>query len=170
MWEVALVYFIFRISFVYYTVTLMGCGAVIFLYNSASIAEHLPISLVSPFIILAIILISRILIYYYEIPRVLGFRLAIGVLALILLILSYALACAITCMEGFNCFPPQAGGVNVNELIILSVFVLMPAVWILCEGTSDRQEKAVGHDQKAGSNSVSQDLTSHSSPQQTDIK
>lgn len=151
MWEVALVYFIFRISFVYCALTLTGCGTLIYLYKSASIADYLPPLLLSPFIILTITIISRLLIYYYEIPRVLGFRLAIGLLALILLVLSYALVCAITSMEGLNCFPEQAGkAVTMNDLIILSGFVLMPAFWILCEDTSDRQEEPVGRDQKAG--------------------
>jgi hypothetical protein len=134
MWEVALVYFIFRISFVYCTLTLTGCGTLIYLYNSGSIAHRLPTLLVSPLIIFTIIFISRLLIYYYEIPRIVGFRLAIGLGALILLIISCALTYAIPSIEGIDYLPGYGGGVvSVNEVITVSAFALMPAIWMLCE-------------------------------------
>lgn len=141
MWEVALVYFIFRISFVYFILAFTSCETLIYFYNSASVARHLPVVLQSPLVILIILLISRYIIYYYDVPRVLGFRLAIGLVASILLALSYTwsntLSSAKKCSHLFG---NTGGAITENEVIALIIFMLMPAFWMLHKNASDSPE------------------------------
>jgi hypothetical protein len=91
LWDIVLAIFVIRIAFVY-TLLSFGSGALIAWFR---IAQLMPINhltqpqselITLPFWLLAITLWARFIIVTYEIPRVGGFRLGIGMLALVFML------------------------------------------------------------------------------------
>jgi hypothetical protein len=155
IWDIALAYFIIRISFVYCSLTFLSYGILIFSYNSSNLSHYLPNSLLFPLNILTIILISRLLVYYYEIPRALGFRFAVGLVASILMIISNALAYTVVHIEWFGHWTRHTGRtITAKEIVALWIFALMPAIWMLGGDASEDLQTQNKH----GKNGIANNL------------
>jgi hypothetical protein len=152
MWDIALVIFIIRIAFVYSTLTFLASCLSTYLRSSPSLFVQLPSALFFPLNILVISFISRLLIQFYEIPRVKGFRLAIGLMGLFFLVVSDAVAGMVVYEKGWGAWAWRTGRTDVVEgLLGLVVFALMPALWMLGEGLTDEMGElgtAHGHERK----------------------
>lgn len=141
MWNIALALFIIRISFVYCTLTfLTGC---LLTYLRTTHAHQFPIlrSLVSP-LSMAIMTAfwARVIIVYYEIPRVRGFRLAIGLLALLFMVVADAVAGLVMYEEGWSRRNWVWRGEVLDAargLLGFGVFALMPLLLMVFEGVTD---------------------------------
>lgn len=134
MWDIALVYFITRIAFFYWLLTLLVFSLIGAAYNSPNPTTTPTNSSGFTVKLLAITLISRLIIYYCDVPRVLGFRLAIGLLASLFSVLANLLATAIALNEGFGSWIWQNNRTGMfKEVVEQCIFGLMPAVWMLNE-------------------------------------
>ncbi len=153
IWDIALALFIIRISFVYMTVTFLTSWVLNYLRAFPVTSFQLLDSLFFPLNIFSVVLISWLLVQLYEIPRVLGFRLAIGILALFLIVLADSLAALVIYEEGRGSWAWRTGQVDILQgLVELAVLALMPAVWMFDERMTnemgDPVTKAHGHDRK----------------------
>jgi len=155
MWDIALALFIIRISFTYFFLSfLSGCVLTYF-----RVAHLMPVKHVTqpqselvmlPLWLLFIALWARFIIVHYEIPRVGGFRLAIGALALVFMLVAEVMGGAIMYEEGWAAWvwetdPLAAGG----GALVLLLFGLMP---LLLMGLERREgemgETYHGHEKK----------------------
>jgi hypothetical protein len=151
MWNIALTLFIIRISFVYCTLTfLTGC---LLTYLRTTHAQQLPIlnSLVSPLsLVIMTALWAKVVIVYYEIPRVRGFRLAIGLLALFFMVVTEAVVGLVTYEEGWsrgNRVWKEEVLNAVQGVLVFGVFALMPLLMMAFEGVTDEMAETYhGHE------------------------
>ena len=151
MWDVALAYFVIRISFVYYIVTFLSSYLIALIPKSIYFSRNVldPSSFTAN--LLTIALISRFLILYYEIPRFASFRLGIGLMAMCFMVVTEI--CTSTSMhrQGWSYKQWYTGSLNMTkEALRLLIFTTMPTIWILGErlwdGTRKLQES--GPDKK----------------------
>jgi hypothetical protein len=155
LWDIALALFVIRIAFVY-TLLSFGSGALIAWFR---IAQLMPINhltqpqselITLPFWLLAITLWARFIIVTYEIPRVGGFRLGIGMLALVFM-LSAEFAGGIFLYEkGYTAWiwetDPLAAALGATVLLL---FGLMPLLLMVLEQETDELgETYHGHENK----------------------
>jgi hypothetical protein len=147
MWDIALAYFITQIALVYWTVTFLSSCLLAFVYDSSCSTLPLHHYLFLPVNILVAAIISRLLIYYYDIPRVVGFRLAIGLLASIFMIITDALAGRVHYSEGLGHWAWPTMTVDIVKRVVgILLFSLMPALWMLAEeAMDDIREQHIRH-------------------------
>ncbi|KAA8564280.1 hypothetical protein EYC84_011224 [Monilinia fructicola] len=86
MWDLALAFFIVRIAFIYFILTYLSSLFLSFIrLNQIIPYNHLTAParelIAFPIYILTVALWARTVIVYYEIPRVAGFRIAVGLVA-----------------------------------------------------------------------------------------
>jgi hypothetical protein len=77
LWDIALAFFIVRLAFIYFLLTLASGAAITYI----SQLLPLPASLLTPFLLLLSAISANFLVSHYDIPPVSGFRLAIGCVA-----------------------------------------------------------------------------------------
>jgi hypothetical protein len=154
MWDIALALFIIRISFVYCTLAFLASWLLTYLRSSPLISFHIYNSLFFPLNILAVVLISQLLVRFYEIPRVVGFRLTIGLLGLFFMVWADLVAGLVVYEEGWGSWAWRTSGVDIVEgSVWLAVFTLMPALWMFGEKLTDEMGDPVtttahGHERK----------------------
>jgi hypothetical protein len=148
MWDVALAYFVIRISFVYYIVTFLSFYLVAFIRGSID----LPLDVLShssfAVNLLTIALISRILISYYKIPRFASFRLGIGVVAMCFMVVTDICTSPAMYKQGWSSRQWYTRSINMaNEVLRLLVLTLMPTVWMLGQSIWDEAREVQKHGQ-----------------------
>jgi hypothetical protein len=155
LWDIALALFIIRISFVYFLLS-FTTGAVIAYFR---IARLQPINhftqpqseiITLPLFFLFNTLWARFIIVSYEIPRVGGFRLAIGALALAFMLVAELAGGVFMYEKGWSKWiwetDLSAAGLGVGVLLL---FGLMPLLLMGFEGQTDEMgETYHGHEKK----------------------
>jgi len=158
LWDIALFLFITRLSFYYFFVSYLSSLFISYL----RIARLQPINhltqpqaelITLPFWLLLSTLFARYLIVWYEIPRVAGFRLAIGGVAGVFLVLAELVGGVVMWEKGWRVWIWEtdfwAAGAGV---LVLGLFGLMP--WLLMgverrgEG-EEVEETGHGHEKKS---------------------
>ena len=155
MWDIALALFIIRLAFFYFLLSFTS-GAVIVWFR---IAELMPLNhLTQPQFelttlsiwLLAITLWARFMIVTYEIPRVGGFRLAIGALALVFMLCAELVGGVVLYEKGYAAWIWETDAVAAGlGVISLSLYGLMP--WLLMkveQETDEMRETYHGHEKK----------------------
>ncbi|KAH8896179.1 hypothetical protein GQ53DRAFT_743494 [Thozetella sp. PMI_491] len=105
LWDIVLAFYIIKISFIYF-ILIFFTGALLSFWTTTRLApiNHLiaPQSelVVLPLQLLATALWARFIIKYYEIPRSLQFRLAIGILSTVFMIIAELLGAVVLYVEG----------------------------------------------------------------------
>jgi hypothetical protein len=139
LWDIALAFFIVRLAIVYFALA-FSAGV---LFSYLTYARLLPLShatatqstlLMIPLQLLVTLLCARFIIVYYEIPRVGGFRLAIGGLAMVFMLCAELLVALFLREEGY------AKGIDemdLKQIMLyagsLLVYALMPTVLMTFE-------------------------------------
>jgi len=156
LWDIALALFILRIAFFYFLLSfLTGCVITYFQFT-----ELQPIYLLTqsqselvtlPIWLLFTALWARLMIVSYEIPRVGGFRMAIGGLALVLMLCAELVSGVFMYEKGYAPWiwetDYRAAGAGV---VVLSLFALMPLLLMQFEKKTDEMgETYHGHEKKA---------------------
>jgi len=155
LWDIALTIFIIRIAFVYFALTYMSSLFLTYLrltrlqpmnHLTAPTAEVLTL----PFYLLAIALWARTIIVYYEIPRVGGFRIAIGIVASIFMLLAELIGGLVLWGEGMQEWIWESNivgaGMGIASLVLFSV---MPLWLMQFEAKTDEMgESKHGHEKK----------------------
>jgi hypothetical protein len=139
MWDVALAYFVIRISFVYYIIIFLSFYLVTLIRGSID----LPLDVLSHSYfaanLLIIGLISRLLISYYKIPRFASFRLGIGVVAMCFTVVTDICTSTAIYKQRWGFRQWHTERINMaKEVLRLLIITLMPAVWILGESSWDK--------------------------------
>jgi hypothetical protein len=156
LWDIALAFFIVRIALVYF---LLNFGSGILLsylaYTQLTPVTHLttPQSelVLIPFLLLSSALWARFIIASYEIPRAGGFRLATGVVALLMMLAAEALIGFVMVEEGraewIYEIDYKAG---VAFGLLLLAYTFMPLIQMFFEERVDRIKKTWhGHEEKS---------------------
>lgn len=155
LWDIALALFIIRLSFFYFLLSFVT-GSLITYFRIARLQpiNHLtqPQSelITLPLFLLFNTLWARFIVVYYEIPRVGGFRLAIGGLALSFMMLAELAGGVYLYEKGWNEWIWEtdllAGGLGASVLLL---FGLMPFLLMAIESTTDEiGETYHGHENK----------------------
>lgn len=155
MWDIALVLFIVRISFIYFLLTfLSGCAIAYFrivTFQSVFIlTQPEPEYFTLPIWLAFIILWARYVTVDYEVPRVKGFRLAIGLLALVFLVSVELAGGALLYEWGYL---PWIWEINLKvagaRVVFLVLYALMPVLFMGIEHKpNELGETAHGHENK----------------------
>ncbi|TVY29770.1 hypothetical protein LHYA1_G002043 [Lachnellula hyalina] len=155
LWDIALALFIIRIAFVYFLLSFIS-GAIVVYFRIAEITplHHLtqPQSDLTTFSIwlIAITLWARYSTVAYQVPRVGGFRLAIGALATVFMLCAELVGGVVLYEKGYVAWTCQtdllAAGLGVGSL---GVYGLMPWLLMKVEQESDEMgETYHGHEKK----------------------
>ncbi|PQE08112.1 hypothetical protein CJF31_00008178 [Rutstroemia sp. NJR-2017a BVV2] len=155
MWDIALALFIIRISFFYFALTFASSLIHTFIRTSnVAPYTHLtgpPAEFVAfPLQLLCIMLWARYTIVACELPRVAGFRLAIGMLASIYMVLAELILGFVLKQEGYREWVWDtdflSAGLGVLSLLL---FALMPRLLMGLEKDERRSEGTYhGHETK----------------------
>ncbi|KUJ11063.1 uncharacterized protein LY89DRAFT_595113 [Mollisia scopiformis] len=156
LWDIALTLFILRIAFVYFLLTfLSGLFLAYFRFSTLQPINHLTVPqaelVTMPFWLLLITLWARWTIVAYEVPRVRGFRIAIGGVALGFLVIAELAGGIVLYERGVTKWvwetDPLAAGMG---CLVLGLFGLMPALLMVFEGETDEMgETSHGHEKKS---------------------
>ena len=139
LWDIALAFFIVRTAFVYFLIGFIGSTALSYLAFTRSPASGYwatpqSVGLISLHLAF-LVFYARCIIVYYEIPRHVTFRLAIGVVAMSFMVAAEALTAFVLYEEGLGDWILVAGLDASSELCArLAAFALIPAALILLEG------------------------------------
>jgi hypothetical protein len=162
LWDIALAVFIIRISLVYFLLAFTtGTLASYLLCTRLLPVNHLttPQSelAVAPVMLILAAVWARAVIVYFEIPRVRGFRLAIGGLAAALLALSEAAVALVLYEEGVGGWileTDRKAGAVFGALLL--AYGLMPTMLMALERRSPYEvaETTHGHEKKSVLNAV----------------
>jgi len=157
LWDIVLAIYIIRIAFAYFLLTFTsGILLSYTLYRQLQPVTHLTtpqaeLALI-PIQVVLMALWSRVLIRYYEVPRVLGFRLAIGGLACAMMVGAECLLAFVLYEEGWAGWIWEETDWRAEGALgaSLAVFALLPALLIGVEGRGEeRDETAHGHEGKS---------------------
>ncbi|KAM3085705.1 hypothetical protein ACMFMG_002770 [Clarireedia jacksonii] len=154
MWDIALFLFIVRIAFFYFILTFASSLFHTFIRTSNVAAyNHLtpPVELSAfPWQLIFIMLWARYTIVVCEIPRVPGFRIAIGILASIYMVMAELILGVILRKEGRTewIWDRDFLGAGLGLLSLL-VFAMMPYLLMMLEkGEKRNEETNHGHEKK----------------------
>jgi len=151
LWDIALAFFIVRLAFIYFALTFASSAAIVYVaYNYPSLfpsTHHLvtPQSevVLAPFLLLSSVLWAYVVVTRYEIPRVTGFRLATGGVALLLMLLADSLIGFGLWEKGYGNWMAERFGWGTAGL--LAAFALMPTVLMAFEAKGKREEGKTSH-------------------------
>jgi hypothetical protein len=155
MWDIALALFIIRIAFFYFALTFASSLIHTFIRTS-NVAPYNHLTgppaevLAFPLQLLSIMLWARYTIVVYEIPRVAGFRLAIGILASIYMVIAEMILGFILKQEGYRKWIWDtdfwSAGLGILSLLL---FAMMPRLLMVLEKDERRNEETYhGHETK----------------------
>jgi hypothetical protein len=155
LWDIALALFIIRLAFFYFLLS-FGTGCII-AYFRISQLQHIQLLtqpqselITLPIWLLFFALWARFMIVNYEIPRVGGFRLAIGALALVFMLAAELLGGIVMYEKGWTEWvwetDPLAASMGAVTLLL---FGLMPLLLMVFEAETDELgETSHGHENK----------------------
>lgn len=155
IWDVVLALFIVRIAFVYFLLTLLsGCAIAYFriltLQPVFLLTQPQPEFVSLPVWLMFIVLWARYITQDYEVPRVAGFRLVIGFVALIFMVISELIGGFILYEWGYI---PWIWETDVKVVgagaVVLLLFALMPFLFMSIERRPvEPIETSHGHEKK----------------------
>lgn len=145
LWDIALAFFIVRLAFIYFLLTLVSGAAVNYL------SQHIPLppSLLTPSLLLLSVACTKFLVSHYEIPAVPGFRLAIGLVGGVFMMVAEALWGLGMGTAALGLGPGTGYGTMVACLI---GFSSMPLLLMLVEKREHGEQKKEtwhGHEEKS---------------------
>lgn len=94
LWDIVLAIYIVRIAFAYFLLNFLS-GLLMVYLSTHQLTPAIPLTIpqselvLVPFLLLSSIIWARVIIVYYEVPKVSGFRLASGLTALLFLIMAW---------------------------------------------------------------------------------
>ncbi|KAK0618252.1 hypothetical protein B0T17DRAFT_330894 [Bombardia bombarda] len=142
LWDVALAFFIVRLAFIYYVFNLVLSVALTYIIYTArtlstdSVSLEQVVSGVFPYLLLNAALWARYLTVYYDVPRLLGFRLATGLTALCFMLATEAVAALVVYEEGYGGWLwGEGAGARTGGAAVawLAAYALMPTVMMVVE-------------------------------------
>ena len=155
LWDIALAFFIVRLGFIYFLVTFASGTLLSYLaYKQWMPVTHLTtpqseLALI-PFMLVLSGLWARYIIVHYEIPRVRGFRLAIGGMGLVFMVAAEFVTACVLYEEGHGGWlfeTDLTAGVAFG--VLLAAFALMPTFEMLFERKEHEHEETYhGHEKK----------------------
>jgi hypothetical protein len=158
LWDIALALFIIRLAFFYFALTFAtGCLIVFFRLTRLQPINHFtqPQSelLTLPIFLLFSTLWARFMIVNYEIPRVGGFRLAIGILALGFMLVAELAGGVLMYEKGWTEWIWETDPLAASAgAVVLLLFGLMPRLLMGLEKETDEMgagtETSHGHEKK----------------------
>jgi len=161
LWDIALTLFILRISFVYFLLSFAsGCLIAYFRIAQLQPISHLtqPQSelITLPLWLVLIILWARWIIVAYEVPRVRGFRIAIGGVALAFMLIAEFAGGVFLYERGMTEWIWETDTLTASVgIVVLLLFGLMPAILMLFEAQTDEMgETSHGHEKKSVTDAV----------------
>lgn len=157
LWDIALAFFTARLAFIYFLLTFASGAAVSYLtYNYPQIlplTHHLAIiqreHVLAVFLLLSSAFWARVVVSRYEIPRVTGFRLATGAVALVYMLLAEAVVGFGLWEGGYGSWMKERLGVGFVG--VLAGFALMPTLLMVFERRTGQAEEKTwhGHEEKS---------------------
>ncbi len=154
LWDIALALFVIRLSFIYFSLAFAtGCFITYLRMTTLSHVHHLtqPQSelMTLAFFVPFICLWARWITVYYEIPKVAGFRLAIGGLAMVFMVAAELVGGLVMYQTGWREWvwetDPVAGGAGIAVLLL---FGLMPWLMMAVEKGGNEGNAYHGHGEK----------------------
>lgn len=146
LWDIALAMFILRLAFIYFLLSFVSGTAMVYLAYTAYPQSGVALA---PFLLLSFALWSYVVVSRYEIPRVTGFRLATGAVALLYMVAADGAVGLGLWEQGYGEWAGQRVGLGFCGL--LAAFALMPTVLMAFEArpSGKREERTWhGHEDK----------------------
>ncbi|KAG4026267.1 hypothetical protein MFRU_043g00700 [Monilinia fructicola] len=154
MWDLALAFFIVRIAFIYFILTYLSSLFLSFIrLNQIIPYNHLTAParelIAFPIYILTVALWARTVIVYYEIPRVAGFRIAVGLVAGSFMVIAELVGGFILWEEGYKEWIWETdvlgAGLGMLSLLLLNAMplILMVLEKIEREPTHEHGQKSI---------------------------
>ena len=140
LWDIAFALLVLRLAFFYYCLTfitgcILGFIRLGILVSLCRLREPMAELVEMPFMLLAIALWARFMVSKFEIPRVAWVRLAVGLLALMFLLVTEVVGRVIMYEEGWRRGKSQEDFMAVGAFTTsLIIFGLMPWILMLVEG------------------------------------
>jgi hypothetical protein len=155
LWDIALAFFIVRLAFIYFALTFVSAAALVYITYSYPSLLQLPLvqfggTLTPLLLLLCSALCAYVVVSRYEIPRVTGFRLATGAVALLFMVLADAAVGLGLWQEGYGGWMGQTVGLGFAGL--LAAFALMPTLLMVFEARLGKREDDgtwYGHEKKS---------------------
>lgn len=146
LWDIALAFFIVRLAFIYFLLTFTSGAALTYVaYNYPQLipSTHKLVTpqsevVLAPFLLLCSAFWAYVVVTRYEIPRVVGFRLATGGVALLLMLLADALIGFGLWEKGYGNWMGEKFGLGFCAL--LAAFALMPTILMVFEPRSSKKK------------------------------
>jgi hypothetical protein len=161
LWDIALAFFIVRLSLIYFFLAFStGTLASYVLYTRLLPINHLTTPqtevAVVPFLFALTIVWARLIVWHYEIPRVRGFRLAIGGLAALFMVFAEMVVALVAYEEGIGDWIWETDlRAGIAFALLLTAFALMPTMLMALERRPEELEQlSHGHGQKSVVNAV----------------
>jgi len=143
LWDIALAFFLIRLGFIYFILSLTSVIAVSYLayahlLPAANIASPQSEFAMIPFYLLLSVFWARFVASYYQVPRVMGFRLVIGGLGLGFMVLAELITALVLYEEGHGGWLAEMHKTTGLAMgLLLLAFALMPVLSMVCEGSSN---------------------------------
>jgi len=154
LWDIGIAYFVISLAFYYFGLCFItGClityGRVTLLMPLKLLTQPQAELISLPVWLLFVALWARYMIINYEIPRVGGFRLAIGILALVFMVLAELGSGLLMYSQGWSSWvwetDPLAAGFGTISLLL---FGLMPRILMVVENAKGSDKTSHGHEKK----------------------
>jgi hypothetical protein len=139
LWDVVLAFFVVRTAFVYFLVSFTSSIVLSYLTSMIplpfSYFNLLPQSLVLITVYLVpLVAGTKLMIAYYEIPRIVGFRLAIGGVALLFMLMADVLVALVLYEEGLGPWIfKTVWETRLASVMLPIVFAMMPTLLLVAE-------------------------------------
>ncbi|OIW35292.1 hypothetical protein CONLIGDRAFT_676216 [Coniochaeta ligniaria NRRL 30616] len=157
LWDIALAFFIVRLAFIYFALAFTSGAAITYVaynYPQLTPTTHKLVTpqsevVLAPFLLLSSVFWAYVVVTRCEIPRVAGFRLATGGVALLFMVMAEAAVGLGLWEEGYGNWMGERVGLGFCAL--LAAFALMPTVLMAFEAKSGkkREDKTWhGHEEK----------------------
>lgn len=172
LWDVALAFFVVRLSAVYFAATFLSwaalCGLAYWEVVALPLHHHLSSApteqqqrllltgILPALLVAASALAARLVVAHYDVPRVRGFRVSIGLVGLLLMVNAELLAALALYEEGYGQWLRERVAEPTTDLIwlaVLAAFAGMPAALMLFERETDEVKEEIkrahGHEGKS---------------------
>ncbi|KAB5580509.1 hypothetical protein GE09DRAFT_439748 [Coniochaeta sp. 2T2.1] len=167
LWDIALAFFIIRLAFIYFALNFASGAALAYVaYNYPSLLPKThnfvtPQSevVLAPFLLLSSVFWAHVVVSRYEVPRITGFRLATGGVALLFMLLAEGIVGLGLWEGGYGSWMSEKIGLSYGLGFggLLAAFALMPTLLMVFESKPARlgEEKTEkektwhGHEEKS---------------------
>lgn len=154
LWDIALAVFIIRLAFYYFALSfsfgiLLAMIRLFYMMPVYQLTQPEAELIAMPVFLLTIVLCARFLIVRYEIPRIGGFRLAIGYLALVFMLIGELIGGVVMYEEGWREWYWETDSIAFGTFcVVMLFFATMPWILMIVE-TDEMGETSHGHERKS---------------------